>query len=382
MKYKNLKLLMLFFCAMILGAFAQCAGGKTGKADSEQAELMLELLRNASEGELDSALANAVMETKGMDLIIEQQNKMATISKAQYRILLLSLPNEKVPAIEPVDSTERAKLGLQRLRKNVWPMLKWAMENVNLLEDRLAFLGGLDVEGKAKKIADSFLPEPLQSIPRIFFVMGGRAGFYASDDCVYMDMLSMSYSPKGVKPLVESDIIDFFAHEMHHVGYSTLRNDRLSRLELNEMEKRAFGFLSGLVAEGSATYLISGHGDINSIIGNRRYARYFDLDRDLREICEDILHSVMDGRIENDDDYSKAIEPLLGMGYHSAGSIIMHVIDEAGGQKSIMRVLQDPRLFLAEYNKAAEDLMARSEPDSIYLFDEDLANILANIGRR
>ncbi|UCG51634.1 MAG: hypothetical protein JSW58_15850 [Candidatus Latescibacterota bacterium] len=371
----------ILFLALFGVCLVACAGSHTVNTDFEHADLMLEFLRNMSEGELDSVLVDTILETKGMDLIIEQQNRRARINKAQYRTLLSSLLNDEVPDIEPVDSTERAKLGVRRLRANVWPALKWAIDNVDLLEERLAFLRDLNVGSRAKKLADSFLPQPLRSIPKIFFVVGGRAGYYAGDDCIYMDLLNMSYSPKGVKPLVESKIIDFFAHEMHHVGYQDLRNKILSQLSLNETHDRAFGFVSGLVAEGSATYLINGHCDIDLIKNDRRYAEYFTLENDLREISEGILNSILDGHIENEDDYSKATEQLLGMGYHSAGSLIMHVIYQADGLEAIMEVLQDPRRLFVEYNKAAEGLMAKPGSDSLYLFDEDLVEMVAHMGQ-
>ncbi|MFX1265695.1 MAG: DUF5700 domain-containing putative Zn-dependent protease, partial [Promethearchaeota archaeon] len=170
-------------------------------------------------------------------------------------------------------------------------------------------------------------------------------------------------------------------HEMHHVGYHDLSSYKFSQLRLNEKQSRVYGFVSGLVAEGSATYLINGHRDMDFIRNNRRYAGYFNLDDDLREICEDILQSILNGHIENDDDYSKATEPLLGMGYHAAGSMIMHVIYHAGGLEPVMRVLQDPRLLLIEYNGAAEKLMTESKSDSIYLFDEELVDIISHMGQ-
>jgi hypothetical protein len=381
MTFTNLTRLTPLFFAIFTLVLVQCAGNRAGKTDSEQAELMLALLRNISEGALSPEEVDAVLESQGMDLIIEQQNKRATINKAQYRKLLLSLRNEEAPEIEPADSTERANLGVRRLKNNVWPALRWAVENVDLLEDRLAFLNDLDVDSQAKMIADSFLPEPLQSAPVIFFVVGGRAGYYAGDDCIYMDLLNMSYSPRGVKSFVESEIIDFFAHEMHHVGYGELSDYKFGQLRLGEYEDRAYGFISGLVAEGCATYLINGHCDINLIKSHRRYAEYFDLESDLREICERIQQSILSGHIENDDDYSEVTEPLLGMGYHAAGSMITHVIYQAGGLEPIMGVLQDPRLFLVEYNKAAENIMAKSESDTIFLFDEELVNTVTNMGQ-
>lgn len=372
--------LALALCAVSLWPLVRCATDRGGRTDSEQAERMFAFLKSVSAGEPDLEMLDAVLDTRGMELIVEQQNRRATIDKAQYRDLLLGLQDAEAPDIQPVDPGERAQLGVRRLKLQVWPGLKWATRNVELLENRLALVKGMDVADQARTIASSFLPEPLRETPEVFLVAGGRAGFYAGDDCIYMDLLNMSFSPDGVKPLVESDIIEFFAHEMHHIGFGALSRSRLDQLRLNEMQQRAYGFVSGLVAEGSATYLINGHRDIERIRSHRHYAEFFESETDLREICEDVLRSIEDGRIENDDDYSRATEPLLGMGVHAAGSLIVQVIDQAGGLDPVMGVLQDPRRLLLEYNDAARELMTQSESDSIYLFDEEVVNMVADMG--
>jgi len=354
---------------------------KNEKINFTQAELMISFLQHVSAGKVNPGMIDAILETRGMDLIIEQQNRRAKVNKAQYHKILSHLLDKDAPDLDPVDSSERAKLGVKRLKQAIWLYLKWGVKNGDLLKKRLIFLKDLNIAFLAKKKADLFLPEPLVSIPEIYVVAGGKAGFAASENCIYMDLLNMSYSKQDAKPLIESEIIDYFAHEMHHVGFHKLSHNLINRLKLDEVQKVVYGFVAGLVAEGSATYLINGHQDFSSIKNNRRYIKYFNLEKGLLEICEGVLHSIFNGNIQGEDDFSLATKELLGMGYHAAGSQMIHVIDQAEGVEAIMKILKDPRLFFIKYNEAAKRLMAKPGTHSYYLFKKKLVNTIKNLGQ-
>jgi hypothetical protein len=345
-----------------------------------QAELMLSFLQNIKEGSISEDLIDSILKSKGMELIVDQQNRRGNINKVQYRDLMLNLMQEKAPEIEPVNASERSKLGARRLKEEIWMVLKWGLENVDLLRQQLDSLKRMDIFGQAKEIAETFLPEPLKEIPEIYFVAGGRAGFFASENCTYMDFMVMSFSRsrRGEPFISEIEIIDYFAHEMHHVGYSRLK-EKIRMATKDENLERAIGFISGLISEGSATYMINNHRSIDMMKSNRRYARYFELEGGLLQTCQGILISILNGDIQSDDDYSKATEPLLGMGYHAAGSLMMSVIDQVGGLETIFRILQDPRLFLVEYNRAAENLNSKSGQDMKYIYNEKIATKLSEI---
>jgi hypothetical protein len=69
------------------------------------------------------------------------------------------------------------------------------------------------------------------------------------------------------------------------------------------------------------------------------------------------------------------------MGYHTAGSQMMHVIDQAEGVEAILGILKYPRLFFIKYNEAAKRLMAKPGPHSYYSFEKELVNTIKNLGQ-
>jgi hypothetical protein len=350
-------------------------------ADYSQAEIMVDFLRGASEGRLDIDLIDSIMASEGTSLIIEQQNRRAQIDSAQYRRILEGVLNQDAPTVAPLDSTERALLGVHRLQNEVWRVLKWGIENIGLLEKELIRLKEMDVAPESMAIAESYLPYPLGSPPSILFVAGGRAGFFAADNSIYMDLLLMSFSKtrRGEPLISRKEVVAYFAHEMHHVGFHSLMDRLRGSLTLEKRGERALVFISGLVAEGSATYLINGDRNIENIKEGKSYAKFFEMDGGLLRLCDEVLRAILDREIENDDEYFVATRPLLGMGFHAAGSLMMHVIDRGSGLESIKKILEDPRLLLQEYNSAVEKIQSSPATDGVYRFDEETTERIAEL---
>ena len=287
----------------VLVTFCLFAGSRAAakSTDFSQAEMMLEFLRSASEGTLDAHLLDTILAAQGTKLIIAQQNRRARIDSTQYRLLLESVLDPNAPEIAPLDSTERAALGVRRLQNEIWTVLKWGMHNVGDLGSRLASLKEMDIGHESQAIAESNLPEPLNSIPGVLVVAGGRAGFFAADNHTYMDMLVMSFSRarRGEPFISKEEITDYFAHEMHHVGFSAQMDRLRSSLTLDEVSERALGFVAGLTSEGSATYLVNGHRDIEKIKERRSCAEFFAMGDDLLRLCDEILKSILNGEMES-----------------------------------------------------------------------------------
>lgn len=369
--------IFLIICLVASGCVAEDI------ADFSQAELVFDFLRSASMGKLENDLIDSILAAKGTTLIIEQQNRRGRIDSAQYRLILETILDQDAPHIAPLDSTERAALGASRLQSEVRVALKWGMENIGVLERELSRLKNIDVSHEARTIAESYLPSPLDQAPSILFVAGGRAGFFAADNCAYMDLIVTSFSRmrRGELFMSGQEITAYFAHEMHHVGFM----DQMERLEntliLEERGERALRFVTGLVSEGSATYLINADRDIESIRTGRSYAKYFAVDGGLLNLCERILAHILDGEIASEDEYSLATRPLLGMGFHSAGSLMIHVIDSGSNLEAVMKVIEDPRLLLQEYEKAAQKVRADPGADPVYRFDGDVIERFAEAVR-
>ncbi len=335
-----------------------------------QADLMLDLLQNISEGKNCDKLIDSIMNAEGTELIIRQMNIVRKVSQVQYKQILTSLKNNQAPDIKPMDSSERAKRGVAGLINNVRPALRWALENINILRERVYALKSLPVYEKSKDLALKFLPEKVEISPAFFAVIGGRAGAAALDrDRVYFDVLVMSFSAfRGRRAyLRDSEIIEFFAHEIHHKGYGRISKNRRETLILEKNEDRVYQILSSLISEGSATYLINEHRDINKLKIKRGYKNYLKNPDLLLEKCEDLIEKVLAGRFPDLDSFDKANTFMTGNGYHSAGSLILSVIDKAGGLESVMKTISDPLTLLSLYNDSARSLKLKGE--EVYLFD-------------
>ncbi len=111
-------------------------------------------------------------------------------------------------------------------------ILRWGINNTELLEEKIAFLQPLKIFNRAKLLAESNLPVPLATIPNLFIVAGGRAGAAAINNDIYLDVLNFtrSRSRSGRSQITETDVIEFFAHETHHVGFSEMIKRKRNQL--------------------------------------------------------------------------------------------------------------------------------------------------------
>jgi hypothetical protein len=310
-------------------------------ADLGQAERMLELLADPT----SSARLDAVLAEPGTQLIIAQQNLSRRISVAQYRQTLAAIAGEEAPAFTPVDDSERAARGARGLRDDVWPALHWAFAHRELLAERLSQLRARSLGPAATKLAARWLPDARAPHVIVHVVMGGRAGAAAIGHDIYFDVLATSFKASvGERPYPrDTEIVDFFAHETHHVGVAALAVTLRRNLVLDEVDGRAFDLLALLVSEGSATYLISAHHDLDEM---RRDPQYADHLRDPAALLATIEHLLGDAL--SAADYERALTPLVASGFHSAGALLMATVYERGGRPAVMRVLRDPRRLLAE----------------------------------
>ena len=342
------------------GDVASPAAPAQRSADVGQARLMLEVLRAAGSGQVTEVQVEALMASRGTQLVIEQQNRSRQVTQAQYRALLAGLARPELPSLTAADGGERARRGLDGLRKDVWPALRWGTANADLLAGRIASLEKMDVGAAAHDLAVSMLPSDTPVTARLHVVMGGRAGAAAlGDGSIYIDVLALSYRDHvGAMPYPSArELIELFAHEIHHLGMRPVLARRLSGLNLKPFEQRAFETLAVMVMEGSATYLINARGDLAALRRDPAYAAFLaDPDRLVAQ-CEDLLSAIVNRGLAGEA-YEKAITPMIGSGFHGAGALFLDAIWRDGGRKAVMNVVSDPRLLFAAYNAAAARLTA------------------------
>ena len=353
----------------------------TKEIDLKQAELMLDFIKDLEKGLINPENIGKILKAEGTELIIAQFNIARKATLEQYGQMLEGLLEDEMPEIHPVDSTERAKRGVIGL-KQAWSILKWSIGKSDLLEERIASLKGINLYNEAYERAIKFLPGRVEMSPMPFIVMGGRVGAAAlKGERIYFDMLTMTRSSlRKNRPLPGKQvIIDFFAHEMHHVGFRKILKRRKESLKLDEKGVLIFGFLSGIVSEGSATYFMDGARNLENLRLRGDFAEVFDNQDEYLRSSEDVISLIESGKIRNDEEYDSATTKFLGNVYHAIGSLMISFIERNCGIEAVMKVISDPRKLLVEYNKAAKVLKAKGE--KIYIFDSGLSEKVAALGQ-
>jgi hypothetical protein len=322
---------------------------------------MLDYLRAVAARRATPAQVDALMASPGTALIIAQQNLSRRVKPAQYRALLAHLDNEGAPDVLPAGSGERARRGVDGLRSDVWPALRWGVASTEVLAERLTQVEQLDIAAAAHQLAASMLPRGRAVPARLHVVMGGRAGAAAiGDDDIYIDLLATSFAAQAghITYPTAQEFTEYFAHEVHHLGMRPVLARALADLSLSPSERRAFAVLSSMALEGSATYLINEHRDLDAMKRDPMYAPFLaDADKLVAD-CEELLAGILERGLAGEE-YERAITPLVSSGFHSAGALLLDAIWRAGGKDAVMKALSDPRRLLADYNAAAARLRDR-----------------------
>ena len=335
---------------------------------------MVKLLQDCHAGEVPDRRIEQVMLLPGTQLIVAQQNISRRITSAQYRAVLVSACKGEIAQIEPFDSGARAKKGVQGLIGDVAPSLLWGRDRVAFLTQRLVLARENKSFSEIVPLASQNLPEEVVLSPKLYFVMGGRAGAAAFDNGIYIDLLSDAWrSREKNAPMTPQQMVEFFAHETHHVGYGEILDRRRQQLHLVGGEEQAWSFLTALMMEGSATLLINAHGSWPELeTQDHIKADLVRLPRLLPE-TQILLKRTLNGKM-NDQEYQTAIADFLGEGYHATGVRLLSVIEEVQGRSGVLSVMGDPRKLLTVYNVCAAKT---TEP---FRFDPQLAKALERLG--
>jgi len=344
-----------------------------------QAKTFLAYLDGVASKTATAAQIEAVLKQEGTELLIAQQNIARRVTAQQYRELLKSLVEKTSKEIAPVDTDQRSRRGIEGLTRDILPSLHWGVENVGLLQARLQALERADVIAAAKKRSDNALPETVATCPRLFIVMGGRAGAAALDNGrIYFDLLITSYrsAARDQPPPTVSLIETFFAHELHHIALETIIGRKRKQLKLNPKDEKIFNFLQTIVAEGSATYFINANRDIDQLRSDPEYAAHLADENALLLQTSEAARALLTASEIDDARYQEITAGLLGAGWHSVGAVMFSVIEKQLGTSEAFEVMRDPRRLLTVYNRAT----ATDKTSSHFRFDPSLTTRLASLG--
>lgn len=330
---------------------------------------MLALLRAVAEHQNAQPMLDPILASTGTKLIIAQQNVARRVTAEEYREVLLAFVARRPPQLAAVPLGEaRARKGREGLLQDVLPSLQWGAAHVDLLASRLDAAARLDIAAEARQLALSNLPRTEVLDVPLYLVMGGRAGAAAGAKGIYFDVLAMS--SRGDHYPASQEIVEFFAHEMHHVGLARILDERQARLQLDADGRRAFDFLRGLVMEGSASYLINGHRDL---AGMRRDPMFAGDDQSRMRSVAQAFNGVLNEHWPPAT-YDEAMTQFAGNELHITGATMLDAIYRAEGRQAVMRVMEDPRQLVLRYNQSTA-----KDPQAFH-FPASLASQVAHLG--
>jgi Putative zinc dependent peptidase (DUF5700) len=169
--------------------------------------------------------------------------------------------------------------------------------------------------------------------------MGGRAGAVAIDDQLYFDVLGRAWRGSLTKspPTSPAEVVEFFAHEAHHLAYGQILERKQAAFHLAGAEHQARNFLTAIIMGGSATFLIKSHegeADLQRMPDFRPYRAKVP---DLLPAMQDVLRRALEGPMTDEDyeDYGQATSAFLGMGYHATRAKLLSVIYDKRGLKGV-----------------------------------------------
>jgi len=363
------------FCVLSLRLFTAYAYGQATSPDFTQAEAMLDLLRSCHDHKSTAADLERVLSFPGTDLVVQQQNISRHVTMQQYREVLQAACAGTIAQVKPAEPGTRAERGVTGLTQDVAPSLIWGRDHIPLLESQLRELRENKSIRDAIPLARKYLPEQVPLTPKLFLVMGGRAGAAAIEDHLYFDVLISAWrtSQGGSAPLTPSQVVEFFAHETHHLGYGQILDHKRDSLKLNAAASQAWSFLVATMMEGSATLLINGHEDLSDLEKQTEVRPYLAKVPELLSGMQNLLRDALKDPMP-EEEYDQAAAPFLNMGYHATGAVLLAAIERKRGLAGVMDVMADPRRLLAAYNDCVSDSRVA------FKFDPTLAAQVAHIG--
>jgi len=363
--------ILFVFATLVLAPFADAQGG----VDSVQARAMLRLLERCKAGPVPEQAVQQVIELRGSQLLIGQQNILRRVTAAQYKAILTSACKGEIARISPLEPGPRAEKGAQGLMNDVGPSLIWGREHGAELESALAAAASNPDFGQAVPLAWENLPEKIDLSPKLYFVMGGRAGAAASDDGIYIDLLNERWKTKGASAgMTPREMVEFFAHEAHHVGYGQILDGKRPH-NLSAGQAQAWSFLSALLMEGSATLLINAHGSWPELESMDHIKPDVARLPQLLPKAQELFRRSLQGELSKEE-FDAMDADFLGEGYHATGARLLYVIQAARGKAGVLNVMDNPTSLLKVYNQCASEV---NEP---FLFDASVADALDRLGKR
>lgn len=276
------------------------------------------------------------------------------ISKQEYLLVWNSIINE---------NQYNGKL------KGIYKRIALALDNINILEENLAFAKKIDYS-EINKLVSEYLPEGTDMKLSLHYIIDGFNGGTIIGMDNYTQCITMLYPN-----YFSSFGIYGMAHEFHHIGYRFWRSKDKKRKELinrDDSISLAVRLIGSILEEGSAVYFFDNQIDENvkknvgsELLGIEQYEKVTVAYNQEKLIVADkiveldsLLRHLIKGNVEvatlrkkvSEYTFMQGVKPSLDK---LIGEEMVKTIDEVYGKERVMKCIVNLRVFLNCYNKAA-----------------------------
>jgi hypothetical protein len=155
------------------------------------------------------------------------------------------------------------------------------------------------------------------------------------------------------------------AHEMHHIGFSSVPRSDARFAGLSPGAKTAVEWM-GAFGEGFAMLAAAGSPDVHPHESSPPETRarwdrdMANFDRDLRAV-ERFFLDVVDGRLKTEDEISKAGFSFFGEQgpWYTVGYRMAVIVEKRYGRRVLIECMVDPRKLLSRYNAAVASMQPK-----------------------
>ncbi len=315
-----------------------------------------------------------VAPTEGCQSIIHHWKRFRDWDQEIFFNFILEALN-RVPTDKPLKNQD-GSLTSFGLRQSLWLQ---ALNNTERLRADLKRLKEARVREAALGLAGKYLPQEADISNRFYVVLFGASSAFSVGEVNGYDLLQLPKKPDGEIDL--QNVVETFAHEMHHSGFSNCTDKHMF-----EVKNKERIMLAGiLAAEGMPTHFINQIRERLTLMksSSSEFSRLlaFEWEENLSRLpelyqeAEKDIELNMKGEIGQKEIFGKWVSGLQGPAY-VLGSEMFSVIERYLGLEEAKKVARDYRLLLSVYNLAAEK--ARVAGENLFLFDKGLVRELEN----
>jgi putative zinc-dependent peptidase DUF5700 len=234
-----------------------------------------------------------------------------------------------------------------------------------------------DLAASARRIL-AYLPDEANIRAKVFPMIKPQTNSFVfesnSDAAIFLYL-----DPKEAATKFENTV----AHELHHIGFASIAPQEEARFkDLPPNVKTVMDWMGGF-GEGFAMLAAAGSPDVHPHASSppeewQRWDRDMEnFNPDLKKV-EKFFLDILDGRLKEDDKIREAGFSFFGVQgpWYTVGYKMAVMIERRYGRTVLIQCMQDPRLLIARYNAAAEEIN-RAGKEKLALWSPELVEKIA-----